>query len=518
MKRLKTKEMFFKAGIIVLGLIVCAGFVLTPFDGNVKVFMGGAKQAAYLSDNILIGSYMEWELKGVFNRMWFYLLYKLASLFSVFPSYSFEVIVNAFFTFAAVISIFISIHFVFDNFAYKKKFFYTLLSCILLFSTYINCHLEPEMTCQIILLVALGLYINAINKDKTTGIQLFASGLLIGSLFYFKSILILLSVCVVAVAGIWLEHSGKKHSMKRLMTVVAGSIAMLVLNGILIYFINPSEFQSMANASIYQHTLLSSMSTKALTSAIHKFCRNYIKQSIPGMPFLLVGSAALICNFIRWIKCKELKLIFWHAICWLFPMLAIILSNKFYIYHYVSFFLPSAVEIVELGYKRTSGSKIFISSVSIVAIAVYILFISVFSDNFRYYVRTETEVFDNNLRVLETAAIDENAQMLYLDDGKGSFYIGNASYLTEYFPLSLQRLPEASANKTHKESLAEAIAYNGKYISLYDSWFFINDNNKSLKKKLEEEYMLLTTYETFSIGSDIFETPKPTEMEIWVRK
>lgn len=69
---LKNKQNIKKWYIYFLAVLSMVGFWLTPMTGDLKVFFSGANQASYISENLVIGAYKQWELKGVFSRLLIY--------------------------------------------------------------------------------------------------------------------------------------------------------------------------------------------------------------------------------------------------------------------------------------------------------------------------------------------------------------------------------------------------------------------------------------------------------------
>ena len=310
-----------------LTIIAVMTFLFTPMTGDLKVFFGGARQAEYISDNLIVGSYKQWELKSVFSRLLIYILYKIVTLFVPFVSYGMEIGVNLLYIVFVSICIWCSVKTFVKKTNKNKSIMITCGIVLGILTTHAGCHIQVEMTCTVLILLAFSLYVNAIRTKQHELIKLILAGLLIGATFYFKSVLILLSVSVVAAVGIWEVYTEQKASFIRLIIVASSSVVMLILNGILIWMINPMEFQSILDASAFQETLFSAK--LSLGTIIYLFITNFIEK-IFMIPILIPGIVALMCNVIYGIRKRQWKLLFFHIVLWFMPFLIVILSNRYF--------------------------------------------------------------------------------------------------------------------------------------------------------------------------------------------
>ena len=255
------------AAVTLLTAFVLAGFAVTPFTADLKVFLASAHQATYIDSNLIVGGYKVWELKGPFSRVFIYGIYKIAVLFA-------------------------------DYFMCGKikSAHFIAQGCM---AVHTMCIMQAEMTVSLLLMLSFALYANAVKTNKNAVIKLFAAGILIGSAFFFKSVLILMSVSVVAAIIIYNVQNGYKLSFKRMMIVVAGSVFIIAVNCGVIMAINPQEFRDMLDAAHFQNTLLTKgLRVDTLTYAVCKFISK-IPEKAYLLPIVMAGAAAFICNLLK---------------------------------------------------------------------------------------------------------------------------------------------------------------------------------------------------------------------------
>ncbi len=85
MNTCKGKSEAWKRIFIVLlaafGAVVFVSFITTPLAGDIKVFIAAENQVKFKDTNGLRAVFEAWELKGIANRLFMYLLYRAAEKF-----------------------------------------------------------------------------------------------------------------------------------------------------------------------------------------------------------------------------------------------------------------------------------------------------------------------------------------------------------------------------------------------------------------------------------------------------
>ena len=134
-----------------------------------------------------------------------------------------------------------------------------------------------------------------------------------------------------------------------------------------------------------------------------------------------------------------------------------------------------------------------------------------FLSPFSFYIRESTrlikETYSESMTTLSSLNIDPSEPIMYLDNGFGAYLIGNKSWIDEYYVLPLQRLREESDNESHVKALKKALAYDGRFLTVLDSWFFKEGNNQKLKEKISREYQKKGELPMYTFSTNIFKRP-----------
>lgn len=493
-------------------------FIATPIVSDFRVFLSGANQASYINKNLIIGSYKQWELKGCLNRLLIYMVYRIAMLVTEYPSYCFGVVCSIVYLIIVFSIIALSVNLIFDTSNGYKKIIYTELVFLSLVMTWVECHVQAEMSGTAVLILAFALYYNTAKEGsgglKKNVAKLLSAGVLIGAVFYIKSIMLLMSVSVVAGIGLLLSKK-KDYSFKRLCIVVLGAIIEIIFNAGLLSVINPSEFGDMLNASLFQRPFWASSLT--VLSAI-KSVITHFNQYMNLIPILNIGVVCLVLNIVCYIRTKNLLKLFYDIIMWLMPFSFVFISSQYFVYHYLVFVFPSIIEVIVL-FKRKTRLGVTIVCLLFFAVCMrYQTEMGYFSRNIQSYIMVDKETYTHNKEFFNLADIDREAVCMYLDDGIGSYYLGNESYLKYYFPLPLQRLSDTMDAGIRTETLEKAMGYDGKYILVYDNWFFALGYNDDLRKKIDLEYKYIGSFKRYAPPSFISDDMGTQEYDLYERR
>lgn len=486
------KKLYFSGAV--LFLISWISFILVPVTTDIKVFMAGARQAGFLNDGLITGAVLSWELKGIFSRILSCLIFRAVTLFVPFNTYSFEVICKALYSLILIIIILISMLLSFPG-EKRKALKAAFVSSLCFMAVHTGCHMQPEMTASLLTLLSFSVYLNAVKTERHKKTKLFIAGLITGSVFFLKSVLILMSVSMTAAVCIFKKEKRLALSLRDLLTTVIGGITALAAGSLLITVINPGEFRDMLDAAFFQDTLISTgINMKRILSAFFYFH----VLSLPFIPVAVLGVICLFINIARLFNTGEKASLFFHFILWFMPLLFIVLSNRYFIYHFEAYVFPALIEIYyAVGYAEGKRKKV-IGVFSLVLTFWYLTVFSVISPVVFPFIRMDLRACRETEKMLERTGFDREETVLYLDDGTGAYALGNRSYLRYYYPLPLQRLSEDSGLKCQKESLYRALNYTGKYITVYKDWIFKDGKNEDLKKKIADEYEYAGTIYVFT--------------------
>lgn len=533
-------------------MLTLTSFVLTPFTADTKAFFASANQAAFIGRNLFYDAYNSWELKSVFARVLNYIIYKIATVFVEFGTFPFERMAKLIYVCFVMAVGMLVVWLVDRKERLLHRMFEVMVLTIFFTASELHSHMEVEMTCSLILVLGFALYINAEESEKNGTVKRLLAGCCIGSLFFFKSVLLIMSVSFAAAAWIWDINDGKRMNAKKFFQLVGGSLIVLILGLITILIMNPAEISDILNASIFQTTLLNG-GKFSLIRIGRKFCGGYIDAMI-RFPVLLLTVFAAIGNVVE--EPKKIINMFMHAILWLMPAVFIILSNQYFPYHFFMFTFPAIFElylnykkhmtfndfkwnwvtvgilisifftlalrlvwtkvpkgiqyvapfvilalvIVLLGaFLKGRGVRRYASTAAVVlACFLYMMFFSVFSMNCFTAVQVAKASYAKNAFVNQ---IDFSDPVLYLDDGTGAYILGAKSYLKYFFPLPVQRISEDSEYKNRAcrlDSLEQIEEYTGEYVTVYEKWMFSNGRNEKIKEKIENDYEIVAELAKYS--------------------
>lgn len=544
-------------------MISLATFVFTPMTGDLHVFLASSRQADYLDGNWVWNALNEWELKGELNRLFNYVLYKVISQITGFSNYSFEVGINLMYAFIIMFVIGISIKIAFGKFFTSRNILVFFAGCTAFYATLPQAHIQAEMNGVLCLVMAFAIYVNVLRTGSHVDGKVFLTGLLLGMLFFFKSVTVLMAASFTAAVMLWCIKKRQKLNIRRFVVLVMGGCCLLIGGCLVILFIHPEEFQDMRDAAVYQNTLFGGASI-SFKQVLKKFVEGFLYACL-SMPAVLLGFFGGLKNFADNIREKNFFAALLRVVLWGVPMFIVSASNKYFPYHYILFIFTGMIEI-GIAYPellnekaaRLSNKKIIVAlllvlvgfflirvtgsfhnynvwlilcGMALFAVLlndlfirkrmfdfniylpliccsiVYLGFISVFSVNFRSYIDLTNQMYADNEDNL--SKLDDEAYTMYLDDGWGAYMLGNRSWLKEYFPLPLQRIREGSQfedYECHIKAMNAALAYEGKYITTYTSWFFGSNSeyNKAIQNKIRDEYEQIGEVAIYSVPSNIF--------------
>lgn len=561
-------EYFKEGAVLSFFLIAVAGFILEPFTGDLYVLMGGARLADYWGGNIIYNSFMQWDLKGVLFRLSNYIIYRIATLFVTIPSREFEITCLSIYVIFVCFLCMLIMHLIMVRESFNIKIINGLYLSLAILTMQIACRMQAEMTCTMLFALSFALYVNANITEKNVVFKTIVSGIIIGCSLFFKTPLILLTISFVASIAIWERYYKYQPCLQRYFLLAFGSTISIILLGTMVFWINPSEYGNIIAAATYQKTLITS--SVPFWEVIIEFGYGMLLAVI-GIPVLLLGSLSFLITLMKLVKQRKMIEVSMHVVMWLVPFIYIVLSNCYFRYHYVVFVGPAMFEVYMIShslntYTLKSKEKlllfltfvfIFISvpvlkmnngilyysknwiifgcfftalilinifflrhSISfrfsfLIPLAlvtfIYMNWISIFSFNASNYI--SMDVF--TIKQLNRLNISNNLEILYLDSGLGAYYLGNKSYLKEYYPLPLQRISEKSllTNKPYYQIAKQrSMQFKGKYIIIDKNWFLKYGNNNAIMNKIDSEYIQDMCFYTFQIPFNLFQKCDSTSL------
>lgn len=547
-------------------------FVSVPFSGDLQVFMAAANQVKYQTEDGILAIFQAWELKGVGNRVLMYVIYRIADFLAGYNNtLKFQIAAKS--IYAILIMLVFAISAILTSEKKRERLKIFLIYILIFFCTYTTVQLQAEMTCIALCILVLACLTNAQKRFWLL------SGIIGSFLFFFKSVFVLMYFAAVLAA---LLYNGKKvTNIRYLVSGITFLFSEIILCGIT-FFIYPREFEDMSMASEFQTTLFSENSKVNLGTILNNFADNFLQSSI-ACPCLLIGMICAIMLIVRYAKTRENEKLVLLFSCWLIPMDIIIVSNCYFVYHYFLLSLPSFISIIllikDFQYNKweiagammlSTGATacwwilkyvkdidLFNASTILLIITHVLLFgiLIAISGEIRRYMwlyqvislsicfflwTTYSSFFSieyRNLRRLTERSIEicayafpqdfSDEPVLFLDDGKASFYKSVPSYSRYFFDLPLQRWNQGDDWKVQQEEYEKVLAYDGKYIVIHSGWFNL-EKYPDLEDKINTEYKKLENgglyfhspdgdYFTYQDIPDIAKVLENSEVYILVR-
>lgn len=577
---IKSKHIFLWVLVIVF-LIGVASFLITPFQYDLFLYIGSAKQADFISGNWMYKALNSWEVKGFLARFLIYSFYKISLIFFKFGSKPFEICFKTLYALLIFGVSYLSVSLCFKK-DYKIEKFMTILGLSSFFYLAQSWnHIQPETTGVLLLVLALAIAINACQNSQKKLLKFFLTGILLGLLAGLKSILILLVGSFFMSLYLICKQMNLRVNKKEILIILGGIVTSSIILLTLILTMHPQELTDMADVSILQGTLLTPtyLNDSSLTplNIYHQFFINLV-ESFYRISAVFIGFIAFIGLLMEYRKRKHFMQSFALILMWLIPCISIILSNRYFGYHYFPFvycaivssylfidtikdrtikpgfiiagiviclfslilqLFPSVLYSRYVGIVLTTAYtiiailmlmsvifekyKLEVFSLSfIIGIIFYLNYISLFSVNMKNWFAIDKEVRNENSKLY----IGEDP-VLYLDVGMAAYVFKNKSYIRYHFGLPLQRLPENSRyidRCCYKDTLAQALAYNGKYIVYWNKFMVYYNPQKLIKDKLQREYVLDNQKLKFARMTKLMNILKPhgseaiADIDIYKRK
>lgn len=522
--------------ICIFSAFAIYSFITTPFTGDIHVFMAAANQVRYQKVDGLLAVFESWETRGIGNRLLMYTIYRLANATVGYEnSIAFETVSKAFYALLITIIIALSTRFISnDRKAQIKIFFTTMIS---FFATFTAVQMQAEMTC-----VAIGIFVAAcvIYNKKWSLILAGVAGAL---LLFFKSIFVLMFFVALFAAALY--DAKKEIKIKSYLTSV---VSFFITEFFLVWavkIIYPQEFKDMLAVSEFQETLFSLGSNVNPVSMLYRFTGYFIQSSI-AIPVIFLGLICAIILIVHWAHERQGVQIALLIFCWIIPVDMILVSNKYFIYHYFCLVLPSIISVImlmrEIKFSRLSVvvassiilaicgtfawnflktknvdlvtfSTVVLVELHLLALAVIIIavprlkkFVPLYGGLLltvcMLYWTTYSSAISlkyENFRALNEVAVQiselafpddwSSEPVFLLDDGSSTFYKSAPSFTRYFFNLPMQRWTKGNDWYLQKQEYEKFKNYNGKYI-LYSSWFGL-EKYPELIEKINNEYKRL---------------------------
>ena len=471
--------------LIAAWLLVVLSFITTQLTNDFFVFWAYGRFVANSQLTGLAALIETWELKGLLFKLYLYIEYALTSQFStLFDAYG-QAVYKTFGILPYLLILFLSIFLLPTKFIIRyRKIDIFFASSILLLAVHFASHFQAEMWGVLLLLLSFSIYLHDGWKSKVI------SAIVFSLTFYLKSPIPLLGGSLVATSVI-LKKQNVKKGLQDVIPFALTTILFISASLSLVNIYLHQEIEDIWNASYYQHTLLhDGFILNSFITLIFNFFSNLLYY-----PIVFIGSLAVLHLFIIFVKQKCFVKIIYLLLIWLFPLMYVLISNCFFVYHYYLLSFSSLLTLLVFLNTKFTYRKVLFNTISIILLGYYLFALSSVSPTNIYY-RNEYEKYSkmnmHKLGIYPGCSLG-NQSIMFLDGGFGAFYFSNSSYLRYFYPLPLQRTSssdEFAKSSLYQKEKRKALLYGGDYITLDEKWFS-RGNNEDILKKIEREYELL---------------------------
>lgn len=510
--------------------------ICQPFKNDCLVFWAWAQKVYDSPLSRLDAIESVWEIKGLLSRLIYYHLYAFTRLFTsdLFP--------HGFIVFTLIG--FLEINLILgaatllvpNQYVNSGKMRLNLYIFLSLAVSTLNrmCNLQPEVWGFALLFLSFVLYLRGHWWGKVSG------GIILGLTFFLKTPLLLLSGSAFF-AALLIEKRNFKEGIGVILPYAVSAFITVVLLFVLIGWAYPQEIQDIADAAYFQPTLIHFGPLKILryiSNGVAKFWEMPL-----NLPVLCLGGV----SFVLFITNKKLSECLYMMGMWLFPYLYVVVSNCYFIYHFVVFLFAA---VLTFYLTKNYWSKMMTKRMPV---GLWIVFLIAFGCSFRpafelfsrirnmlflvpYIIMTFALVEKWRTKVLSCGvlflvftfvsttssfsypqkqtkekmrfSIEKNKQngycmgaelgegsILQLNYGIGSLWFSNPTYLRYMYPLIIQRNDESSPfaqSNTFTKTKKEILDYQGEYIALAPEWFFKREHNE-IRAFIDENYYTFDT-------------------------
>jgi len=469
---------FFTLGIIL--------YFMTPFTGDIYVFLGSSRLADIQYDGGIMGAIKSWDLKPLGNRILVYIFYKISTLlvdFSQKQEFLF-VLKLLFFHFILIIAYFITkiLSYLQILNTLSKINLYSFSLIFLIFHSYAF-WLQAEFFGFLFAIISVYFYFS----DSKYSIYL--SGFILAIIPLLKTITLIFVIQVFLFIMLFDEKNKNK-----LLRLFLSTITIFFTFIIIIFIIYPQEFNDMMLAPKLQSTFNIWSFSYLRTLLLFPF--KYFLYA-GSYPFIALASVIVVFMAVYSEIGKNIKLRI--IALWFLGFGYVIIQNKYFIYHFSSLSLPALATLI-LFYKNSQNYLpkwkkyvvIFLASIFLVQFIIintpinYILSSSRFS--FQY--KEIMEEYQSILLIAKYKPKDlDNQKVLYIEGGIGVFAWDSKTESKYFYPLPVQRLKYNTKLKNSLEYnnlINKILHYQGKYILLHKKWFISNYTDLRIINKLSK--------------------------------
>lgn len=443
---------------------VSLSFVLNPLTNDARIYQGVARLTDYFGtfpSNINNA----WEIKPIANRGLNYIFYKLASIYTTFGSYEYEILIKIF-----SLILVLSICYYFST-KFNNKYLFLLMGVSFLSPLNFTL-LQAEWWASLLAFLSITLFISDKHRNH------YLSGAIVTIIFLFKGITLLLILPIIGTIYLL-----KKDWLVRLEYGLGGSI-----NAVL--FILSASFFKDVIPDLLLSAQIAHVGMIDIQSLLSYFLANTIV-TLFHIPVIICGLVALSSLFIYYMSKREINKVVVIILMWLTTISIVVIQSEFFIYHYMVLIVPSIITIILID---TLKYENIIKISVLIMMVLFLLVTSHWSMGMQVENKFWEEKNSESVNILNNFSdIKYQDSILYLDPGDAPYYFQSNSSCRYICPLPFQRNSDTwdmSNTSAYKETYNCIMNYTGKYIITdAGNWSVRNtSDNKKVQNKLTTQY------------------------------
>lgn len=472
-------------------ILIIANSIYQPLGDDQRIFLAFAQQADDFYGPFP-GNLIEcWTIRGIGFKALYYGLYKTALLMvSYDDKLAFEAVCKAIWTVLSLgllgLGAYAGQRFMRTfNLDPALAFFIAAVSA---YSVSFDLALQAENVAVVMVLAALGMSLG----DRVWNVL---AGILMALLFTLKGIT--LAMGLYPLIFLWLMkclyhdwlHCRMQLRENLWRTGTAWITSSVILLACLAWFA-PRDLIDLYDASLFQ----SSLSGVGLWERLQRMWL-FPVNNVFHMPFLFTGAAMALFVFVYFAD-RRPECLAAYSLLWMLPAAIVLAQGRFYSYHYEAF-QPAVVitwGMALAGIDQVTTRRCWrpiILTLPVILMAACTSPLAVFPvTRSTEFARESRETAEQYRIVDEELKISREPEVLYLTDGRATYYFKARSASRYYYPLPVKRSihnPALLTTSLYRDEMRHIRDYQGKWIVVMDQWFELW-NFPEIQQKLEDEY------------------------------
>ena len=539
MKEILKNIRLVQIGLAIIWLFCFISAVLQPSLNDPPVFWNWAQQVHDSDLNGMAAIESVWEIKGLLSRLIYYQLFLLTSIFSpaFYPTGHYIFTAIGLIELTAIIGLAFAM-LPLEYMSKSTKLLSFVISTIAIYTTSAFSNMQPELWGYTLLLLSFCILLRNNIAAKIIG------GILLGLVFFIKTPYLLLAGSAFFAYAL-ITNKGFWQTIQTIWIYALSAFLIVCIVLLSLYLTYPVEIHDIFILPRFYGNLFSLSHVEMLQAWRNGFSQ--ILQIPLHIPIVFVGAISLF----MYLASHNVRENLFMLCMWLFPYLYIVISNRYFVYHYNVMLFPSIVSIylsqekwrnlswqyilfavlgIVLGLVCSRASfyvlctlllpyiiaipyilmalslvdkwqKIILYTTIFFATFIFASFQSGFSYASRYAQKEVQMMVESNLeKGYPIGGKIGDSEVLHLTDGIEELFIGNKSYLRYFYPAPLTSSSYVKSTEG-VELQKKVLDYKGDVLTLAEGYDeCLMKNTPEIVEYIDHNYTPLDTiYQVYSL-------------------